>query len=49
LPFSKNSKRDEIFSAKEAYHKIAPAFSMSEKNEEVGKAVLSLREYLKQY
>ena len=49
LPFVKNSKRDEIFTTIDSQHKIAPAFTNSEKIEDQAKAIISLREYLKQY
>lgn len=49
LPFAKNSKRDEIFTALDSQHKIAPAFTHSEKCEDPVKAVNTLREYLKQF
>lgn len=49
LPFTKNSKRDETFNAQDSQLKIAPAFTYSEKLEDPVKAVVTLREYLKQY
>jgi hypothetical protein len=49
LPFGKNSKRDETFNAQEYQHKIAPAFTNSEKQADPIKAVVTLRDYLKLY
>ncbi len=49
LPFVKNSKRDEVFSAQESLNRIAPAFTNSEKVDDPTKAVAQLREYLKTY
>jgi hypothetical protein len=48
LPF-KNSKRDEILSSVDSQHKLAPAFTQSEKLGEAGKAIGALRDYLKWY
>ena len=48
LPF-KNSKRDEILSSVDSQHKLAPAFTQSEKLGEAGKAIGALRDYLKLY
>ena len=49
LPFAKNSKRDETFTAQDCQHKIAAAFTISEKSDDPLKAIITLREYLKQY
>lgn len=45
LPFSKNSKRDEIFLTKDLQVKVAPAFSKSERIENPIKSISSLRDY----
>jgi len=46
LPF-KNAKRDENYHAASDQHKIAAAFSHSEKFDEPAKAISTLKDYLK--
>lgn len=48
LPF-KNAKRDENYHAASDQHKIAAAFSHSEKFDEPAKAISTLKDYLKSF